>query len=150
MGAARTEDDRCILCKEETETVEHLFFCCKSSSNLLYHCCKCWELSFCLPKDPKTCLLSWVGTPFKRFDKCLWTAMFYVVAWTIWDIRNKIAFQDFKPNWEVEKKRLFWRLGTWVKGWCPNFPFAPGLVEDDLKAVRGWEGTRAPRRGRLC
>ena len=43
-----------------------------------------------------------------------------------------------------------WLLGTWTKGWCPNFHFAPGLLVDELKVIRDWAGARASRRGMLC
>ncbi|XP_047948826.1 uncharacterized protein LOC125194617 [Salvia hispanica] len=144
---AGIEDDRCALCMEEPETIDHLFFSCKISSRFWYFCCNQWNLSLCLPKHTRMCLLSWFGNPFKNFDKQLWISMFYVITWSIWDIRNKIIFQAFMPNWEFEKRRHFWRLGIWVKGWCPDFPFSPMQAMEIFGDIRGWKTPRYPSKG---
>ena len=116
FGVKGIDDDRCVLCKEEPESIEHLFFGCKISSSLWYSCCERWNISMCLPNQLKACLLSWLGTPFRDHEKRFWTTMFYVISWSIWDIRNKVSFQNFNPIWEVEKKQLFCRLESWMKG----------------------------------
>ena len=59
------------------------------------------------------------------------------LSWTIWDIQNKIIFQDFTLNWEFEKRRLLLWLGTWVRGWCSGFPFSPTQMAENLHNVRG-------------
>ena len=100
LGFGGVHDDKCTLCGEEPESIEHMFFSCKVSSKFWYSCCPRWSLSVYLPAQPMDCFLSWLGAPFEKFDKRLWISMFYVISWSIWDIRNKITFQGFKPNWE--------------------------------------------------
>ena len=67
--ANKIEDDHCALCKDEAETIEHLFFSCKLSSIFWFFCCERWNLSTCLPKEPRMCYLSWMGAPFRQFDR---------------------------------------------------------------------------------
>ena len=102
------EDELCVLCREEPETIDHIIFHCRFSSNLWYFGCKCWNLTFCMPKDPISCFLTWMDTPFRRFDKKIWSSLFYVISWSIWWLRNKVIFEKMKPNWDVEKKLLLW------------------------------------------
>ena len=49
FGLPEIEDNLCVFCKEEPETVDHVIFGCRCSSRLWYFCCSCSNLSLCLP-----------------------------------------------------------------------------------------------------
>ena len=140
FGVPGIADDLCVFCKEERKTINHIMFGSKYASSVWYFCCNQWNLAFSLPEDPILCFLTWMDAPFYKFDKKIWTSLFYVITWSIWWIRNKVVFQNFEPNWEVERKLTLWRLGSWIKGWCPNFPFLPGEMYDELVKARRWSG----------
>ncbi|XP_047978516.1 uncharacterized protein LOC125220390 [Salvia hispanica] len=55
FGLHGIEDNLCVFCKEEPETVDHVIFGC-----------------------------SWMDAPFIKFDKKLWCSLFYVTARSIW------------------------------------------------------------------
>ena len=82
-GIEGIEDDQCIFCNEEPESLEHIIFSCRFSSQLWYYCCDGWNISICLPKDPMACFLSWLGTPLQKGDKKTWMSMFYIISWLI-------------------------------------------------------------------
>ena len=130
----QVEDELCVFCGEDY----HIIFGCRLSSSLWYFGCKCWNLAFCLPKDPMACFLTWMDAPFTRFDFKIWSSLFYVISWSIWWLRNKVIFQKMEPNWETEKRLIIWRLGAWTKAWCPEFPFSTGQMCEDLLKARRW------------
>ena len=61
------------------------------------------------------------------------------------EIRNRIIFDSFSPNWEIEIQQLKTRLGYWAKVWYTEFLFSPDFVAHNLKAVKSW---RCPPRTR--
>ena len=64
------------------------------------------------------------GAPFYGFEMKLWISLMYVVLWSIWRIRNRVIFEQYTPNWELESRMIKTSLGYWAKGWCVDLPFS--------------------------
>ena len=58
--------------------------------------------------------------------------------WSVWHERNLIVFQNKTPNWENLCFIVKLRVGYWLKGWCPEFPYALDNVVYNLNAIRMW------------
>ena len=43
---------------------------------------------------------SWMGASFYGFEKKIWTSLLYVVVWSVWWIRNRMLFKNFRLDWE--------------------------------------------------
>ena len=140
LGFPDVEDNLCAFCKEHPETVSHIIFGCKYSSSLWYFFCSCWNISLCLLMDSVLCFLSWLNTPFYKLDKKIWTSLFYVVSWSIWWLRNEVTFEKTEPNWDIEKKLILWRLGSWTKARGLGFSILPSQMSEELPKVRRWTG----------
>ena len=86
--------NRCYLCGQAEETVNHLLLHCSVVSSL-------WEIIFSLmgaswifPKTIKEAIYSWKGTFVGRKRKKLWNSIPLCIFWTLWKERNRIAFKD--------------------------------------------------------
>ena len=80
-------------------------------------CLQWWEVQWCCPHSPLDLFNSWCAAPFRGILKWMWATLFYV---TIWSISNRIIFEDYVPNWELERKQIMMRWGFWVRGWLDS------------------------------
>ncbi|RVW62551.1 putative ribonuclease H protein [Vitis vinifera] len=86
--------NRCFLCLENEETIEHLLLHCSRTRVL-------WDLlftilgvSWVLPCSVKETLLSWHGSFVGKKRKKMWRAAPLHIFWTVWKARNCLAFKD--------------------------------------------------------
>lgn len=110
----------CPLCSLENETVEHLFFECMRSWRIWSDCFLWWELPWCCPNKSIAFFQAWCGAQFSGLERKMWVSLFYVVIWSLWNIRNRIVFEDFKPNWDLERRQIRLRWGFWLKAWMKD------------------------------
>ena len=94
----------CPLCCEVVETVEHILCECMLSWNIWSDCMRWWGFSWCCSNDPLAFFHAWCSLPFSGCERKMWITLFYVTVWTLRSIRNKMVFEDYKPDWELEKK----------------------------------------------
>ena len=75
-----------------------------------------------------------LGAPFKGYEKGLWISLMYLHGALVynWGIRNRVIFENFKPDWDLETQRMKTRLGYWEKAWCQSFPFLFALAMHDV------------------
>ena len=78
-------------------------------------CLTWWGFSWCCPPNPKDFFDAWNGLPVFGLEKKLWTTLFHVVVWSLWNIKNRIVFQKVSPVWELEICQMKMRWGFWVK-----------------------------------
>ena len=85
--------NRCYLCGQADETVNHLLLHCSVISSL-------WEIIFSLmgaslvfPKIVKEAIYSWKGSFVGKKRKKLWNSINLCSFWTVWKERNRIAFK---------------------------------------------------------
>ncbi|KAL6343127.1 hypothetical protein AAG906_019670 [Vitis piasezkii] len=86
--------NRCFLCLENEETIDHLLLHCSRTRVL-------WDLlftilgvSWVLPCSVKETLLSWHGSFVGKKRKKVWRAAPLHIFWTVWKARNCLAFKD--------------------------------------------------------
>lgn len=90
----------------------------------------------------------WCGTISGSFCKKLWTSLFYVVLWTIWNIKKGTVFDKAKIDCEHELYQIKLRLGFWMKGWEMECPYSLGDLVLNLEGVYQWK-KKSPRIVRL-
>ena len=61
-------------------------------------------------------------------------------------IRNRVIFEQYEPNWELEIQLVKTRLGYWAKGWCHDLPFSTDQFVNNLHLIRKWNGNTRSRR----
>ncbi|RVW35300.1 putative ribonuclease H protein [Vitis vinifera] len=86
--------NRCFLCLENEETIDHLLLHCSRTRVL-------WDLlftilgvSWVLPYSVKETLLSWHGSFVGKKRNKVWRAAPLHIFWTVWKARNCLAFKD--------------------------------------------------------
>ena len=86
----------CIMCKEDNETVEHLFINCTVWKLVAEHVCLHFNLhGFISQHSLVDMLLDWLGKISKISS--YYQLPFYMM-WTLWKVRNKMIFEDEKRN----------------------------------------------------
>ena len=79
---------------------------------------------------------AWEGSPYRGFEGKVWISLLYVILWTIWRITNRVIFEHYTPNWELEVELINTRLGYWARGWCQEIPFFADQFAMNLDMIR--------------
>ena len=85
--------NRCFMCEEEDETIDHLLIHCKSAKML-------WDLFLSIVgirwvflQSILHTLLAWQGAIVSKKRKKIWIAAPLWLFWTLWRARNKLVFE---------------------------------------------------------
>lgn len=70
--------------------------------------------------------------------KKMWIMVFYVVVWSLWNIRNKLVFENVKLDWEIEKRQIKVRWSYWLKSWMSNKKEMIESLSSDPSSLRKW------------
>ena len=110
----------CPFCRSAVESIFHVLFVCDFSWIIWANYLCWWEMQWCCPKDPLDFFQAWCGIQLKGLEEKMWSSLFYVVVWILWNIRNRLVFENTRPDWELEKRQIKLRWGFWLKAWIPN------------------------------
>ena len=86
--------NRCFLCGEGEETVDHLLLHCSKAKILWDLLLAIFRVSWVFPLFVKETLLSWHGSFVGKRRKKAWMAAPLCIFLTIWQERNRLAFED--------------------------------------------------------
>lgn len=56
----------------------------------------------------------------------------------IWIARNKLIFEDNKPNWNTLFQLIFHHLALWLKSWNNNFLYSGNDLIRGPKGILSW------------
>ena len=86
--------NRCFICEEDEEDINHLLIHCKKARML-------WDLflsivgaSWVFPDSVIQTLLSWQGALVGKKRKNIWIAAPLCLFWTVWQNRNMMVFEN--------------------------------------------------------
>ena len=106
--------NRCFMCEEEEETIDHLLIHCKIAKML-------WDLfllivgiSWVFPHSVLHTLLAWQGAAVGKKLKKIWLAAPLCLFWNIWRARNKLVFDNEVPSAQRIKANFVTNLWTWA------------------------------------
>ena len=85
--------NRCFMCLEKEENINHLLFHCSRRRVLWYLLFTLFGVSWVLPSSVRETLLSWNGFFLGKKHKA-WRAAPLHIFWTVWKVRNRLAFKD--------------------------------------------------------
>ena len=107
-----------VLCNEQEESIEHLFFSCRHAWNLWCSCMNRWNMKWVLPSNSRIAFDSWLAVSLGRMQKKQWDVCFFTVIWTIREARNRKIFanENFNPATCMEVMWHRWR--HWSNSRC--------------------------------
>ena len=106
--------NRCFLCEEDGETIEHLLIQCKSAK-------MSWNLfllvvgaSWVFPPSVLHTLVAWQGHAVGKKHKKIWMVAPLCLFWTLWCTRNRLVFENEVTFAQRIRANFVTNLWTWA------------------------------------
>ena len=105
--------NRCFLCLENEETIDHLLLHCSRTKVLWDLLFTVFGVSWVLPYSVKETLLSWHGSFVGKKRKKVWRAAPLHIFWTVWKARNRLAFKD--DTLSIQRLKYSFIFSLWAE-----------------------------------
>ena len=86
--------NRCFLCEEDEETIDHLLIRYKRAKTLWNLFLSVVGTSWVFPHSVLYTLLAWQGTAMGKKRKKIWMIAPLCLFWTLWHERNRVVFEN--------------------------------------------------------
>ena len=106
--------NRCFMCEEDEETIDHLLIHCKSAKMLWDLFLSIVGISWVFPYSVLHTLLAWQGVVMGKKRKKMWTAAPSCLFWALWRARNRLAFENEVTSAQRIKINFISNLWTWA------------------------------------
>ena len=107
--------NRCFLCEDDEETIDHLLIHCLRAKML-------WDLflaiidsNWVFPLTVRQLLLTWQSASVGKKRKRVLLAAPLCLFWTLWKERNRVAFENEAPSTHGMKSVFLFTLWSWAK-----------------------------------
>lgn len=137
-------DAKCPFCNLEEESIQQLFLHCPYSWGLWSEVLGWWNIQTHITDTREHWMELWCGTIEGSFRGKLWFSLHYVVLWSIWYVRNIMAFEKVKTNRVHELYQIKLRLRFWMKGWGTDCAYNLGELVSNLEGVSLSRGIKHP------
>lgn len=109
--------ERCPLCDQEKETIDHLLAGCVFAHEFWYHFLKQVNLQILAPQQHVHSFMEWRSTSSQVQGIASHGLNSHIIlgAWTLWNTRNSYVFDKINPIMEAALKKLHIRenFGRW-------------------------------------
>ena len=106
--------NRCFMCEEEEENIDHLLIHCKFAKMLWDLLLSIVGISWVFPHSVIHTLLAWQGTAVGKKRRKIWFAASLCLFWNIWRARNLLVFENEVPSAQRIKVNFVSNLWTWA------------------------------------
>ena len=106
--------NRCFMCEEEEETIEHLLIHCNLAKILWNLFLSIVGISWVFPQSVLNNLLAWQGASVGKKRKKIWLAAPLCLFWNIWGARNRLVFENEVPSVQKIKANFVTNLWAWA------------------------------------
>ena len=106
--------NRCFMCEEDEENIDHLLIHCKSAKMLWNLFLSIYGISWVFPKSVLHTLLAWQGADVGKKRKRIWLAAPLCLFWTLWRVRNRMVFENKGFNDQKIKANFVTNLWAWA------------------------------------
>ena len=107
--------NRCFLCEEEEETIDHLLIHCSTAKMLWNLLLAIADYDWVFPLTVRQALLAWQNARVGKKRKSVWMAAPLCLFWTVWIERNRVAFDNEIPSACRMKSSFLFTLWSWAK-----------------------------------
>ena len=113
-GRGMTFVNRCFMCEEDEETIDHLLIHCKSEKMLWDLFLSIVGISWVFPHSVLHTLLAWQEVAVGKKRKKMWTTSPSCLFWALWSARNRLAFENEVTSSQRIKINFISNLWTWA------------------------------------
>ena len=106
--------NRCIMCEEDEENIDHLLIHCKSAKMLWNLFLSIFGTSRVFPQSVLHTLLAWQGAAVGKKRKRIWLAAPLCLFWTLWRARNRLVFENEGTTDQKIKANFVTNLWAWA------------------------------------
>ena len=106
--------NRCFMCEEEEETIDHLLIHCKFAKMLWDLFLSIVGISWVFPHSVLHTLLAWQGATVGKKHKQIWLAAPLCLFWNLWRARNRLVFENEVPFAQRIKANFVTNLWSWA------------------------------------
>ena len=107
--------NRCRLCEENEETIDHLLIHCSRAKLLWDFLLAITNLHWVFPCTVRQLLLAWQSASIGKKRKRVWMAAPLCIFWTLWMERNRVVFENEVPSAHRMKSFFLFSLWSWAK-----------------------------------
>jgi hypothetical protein len=108
--------NRCCLCKEDGETIDHLLLHCEIARSLWYARFSWFGLSWVMPSKVGGLFACWWLGGHSQ-SAVVWKMVLLCLVWCLWLERNARCFEDSERSLEEHMAFFFYMLFTWTAVW---------------------------------
>nr|CAN60781.1 hypothetical protein VITISV_022451 [Vitis vinifera] len=120
----RSIPNRCFLCKNEEETIDHLLLFCEKTRMLWLLILSLFGVQWVMHSSVKRNLLGWHGSFVGKKREKAWRAAPLGLMWTIWKERNKRVFDDIERNDQDIKSIFLYTFVNWARAHIKEHTFS--------------------------
>jgi hypothetical protein len=124
-GVLGSSESNCPICLAKEESVDHILLHCHKHWLIWSKIIMWWGLVWCCPKS---FLDMWSQLTYLVYGKCqrkAWLMLFFLVAWSLWLLRNDLIFQQKTPDYDTIFFLIITHLCLWLKVIHSDFPYSP-------------------------
>ena len=116
--------NRCYLCKNEEETIDHLLLFCEKAKMLWLMIFSLFGVQWVMHYSVRRNLLGWHGSFVGKKREKAWRAALLYLMWTIWKERNRKAFDEVERNDQEIKSIFLYTFVDWVRVYIEEHTFS--------------------------
>ncbi|RVX12696.1 putative ribonuclease H protein [Vitis vinifera] len=116
--------NRCYLCKNEEETIDHLLLFCEKAKMLWLMIFSLFGVQWVMHYSVRRNLLGWHGSFVGKKREKAWRAALLYLMWTIWKERNRKAFDEVERNDQEIKSIFLYTFVNWARVYIEEHTFS--------------------------
>ena len=106
--------NRCFMCEDDEENIDHLLIHCKTAKMLWNLFLSIFGIRWVFPKSVLHTFLAWQGADEGKKRKRIWLAAPLCLFWTLWRARNRMVFENKGFNDQKIKANFVTNLWAWA------------------------------------
>ena len=114
--------NRCFLCGEEEESIDHILIQCSKARVLWELLFTLFGVSWVLPYSVRDTLCGWSGFNMGKKRIKVWKAAPSCIFWAVWKERNRIVFYNEELSIHRVKNSFVCNFWSWTKLYIVDGP----------------------------
>jgi len=124
-GILGCSESYCPICLVEEESVDHILLHCHKHWLIWSKIIKWWGLVRFCPKSFSNMWSRWTSLVHGNFQRKTWLMLFFLVAWSLWLLRNDLIFQQKTLDYDTIFFLIITRLCLRLKAIHSDLPYSP-------------------------